>query len=67
MEGAKVVPLMKGAWELVWRADSNCGFLICGFNLERDVRRNENGAVLPKGEYISSVLKCEGLVVHPYI
>mmetsp|Transcript_10555 Transcript_10555/g.15093 ORF Transcript_10555/g.15093 Transcript_10555/m.15093 type:complete len:291 (-) Transcript_10555:133-1005(-) len=49
MEGAKVVPLMKGAWELIWRADSQCGFLICGFNLERDVRRNENGAVLPKG------------------
>ena len=51
MEGMQYVPLTRGAWELIWRADSSCGFLICGFHLERDVRRNENGAVLPKGEF----------------
>jgi len=50
MDGVQSVPLIRGAWELIWRADSHCGFLICGFNLEKDVRRNENGAVLPKGE-----------------
>mmetsp|Transcript_4795 Transcript_4795/g.7252 ORF Transcript_4795/g.7252 Transcript_4795/m.7252 type:complete len:288 (+) Transcript_4795:97-960(+) len=49
MDGVQSVPLIRGAWELIWRADSHCGFLICGFNLEKDVRRNENGAVLPKG------------------
>lgn len=50
MNGLQGVPLTKGAWELIWRADSLCGFLICGFHLEEDVRRNEHGAVLPKGE-----------------
>lgn len=51
MDGRKAVPLTRGAWELIWRGDSShCGFLICGFNLEKDVRRNEHGAVLPKGE-----------------
>lgn len=49
MEGAQSVPLGRGSWELIWRADSLCGFLICGFNLERDVRRNAHGAVLPRG------------------
>ena len=52
MEGAKNVPLGRGAWELIWRADSLCGFLICGFHLERSVRRNEFGAVLPQGECV---------------
>ena len=52
MEGAQSVPLGRGSWELIWRADSLCGFLICGFNLERDVRRNAHGAVLPRGEYM---------------
>jgi len=53
MDGLQGVPLKRGAWELIWRADSLCGFLICGFNLEKDVRRNENGAVLPQGECCS--------------
>ncbi len=49
MDGIQSVPLNLGAWELIWRSDSQVGYLICGFHLEYEARRNTNGAVLPKG------------------
>jgi hypothetical protein len=47
MDGVQPVELRDGVWEMIWRDESPAGLVICGFSLDRDVRRNE--ALLEKG------------------
>jgi len=49
MGGLQTVPLTRAAWELIWKGNSQVGYLICGFHLEHDARRNDHGATLPAG------------------
>lgn len=62
LNGMQQVPLLHGCWELVWREEAPAGVLVCGFELETDVKRNE--AILPAGRlYLSfPVWTKDGLV-----
>lgn len=47
MAGTKQVPFVDGCWEMTWIADRPSGFIVCGFRLEEEVRRND--AVISPG------------------
>jgi len=52
LQGTKHVSLLNGCWELVWKDGAPAGSLVCGFDLDEDVTRND--ATLPKGRiYLS--------------
>lgn len=52
LQGTKHVSLLNGCWELVWKDGAAAGSLVCGFDLDEDVTRND--ATLPKGRiYLS--------------
>lgn len=52
LKGTQHVDMHKACWEMCWRKDRPAGTLICGFELDKDYRRND--AVLPKGEVFVS-------------
>ena len=52
MAGKQEVPLHHGCWEMVWREGAPAGVILCGFDLEESVQRNE--AVLEKGRIFLS-------------
>lgn len=52
MAGSEVVKALKGCWEIIWKKGAPSGSIICGFETDRDYKRNE--ATLPKGPvYVS--------------
>jgi len=52
MAGSEAVKALKGCWEIIWRNGFPSGSIICGFEIDRDYKRNE--ATLPKGPvYVS--------------
>lgn len=53
MNGKETVPLRHGCWELVWREGGGAGVIVCGFQLEEAVKRNE--ATLAKGRIYMSL------------
>jgi hypothetical protein len=46
-KGEQSVHLDMGCWEMVWLRDRPAGTIVCGFQLDQDVHRND--AVLPSG------------------
>ena len=61
MAGSEVVKALNGCWEIIWKKGAPCGSIICGFELDRDYKRND--ATLPKGPvYVSfNTWSSEGL------
>lgn len=61
MTGQRNVPLRHGCWEMVWRDNAPAGVIVCGFELQETVQRNN--ASLEKGRiYLSfPVWSKEGL------
>jgi hypothetical protein len=53
MAGKQNVPFNHGCWEMVWRENAPAGVIVCGFDLEESVQRNE--AVLNKGRIFLSI------------
>jgi len=52
MAGVETVKPMKGCWEIIWREGSENGSILCGFETEKDHKRND--ATLPQGTvYVS--------------
>jgi len=61
MAGIETVKPLKGCWEIIWMDGARSGALLCGFETEKDYKRND--ATLPKGTvYISfNTWSSEGL------
>lgn len=53
MAGRQNVPLHHGCWEMVWRENAPAGVILCGFDLEEAIRRND--ASLEKGRIFLSL------------
>lgn len=47
MAGSEIVKPLKGCWEIMWRDGAPSGSLLCGFEIDKDYKRND--ATLPKG------------------
>lgn len=52
MTGTKMAHVQNACWEMVWQKDYLAGYLLCGFDVPEDIRRN--AAVLPKGDLFFS-------------
>ena len=61
MAGCEIVKPNKGCWEIIWKEGAKSGSLLCGFETERDYKRNN--AILPQGTvYVSfNTWSSEGL------
>lgn len=47
MDGTQTMKTEKEAWEMIWVADRPSGSIICGFHLNKSLKRND--AILPSG------------------
>lgn len=52
MSGHQNVPLRNGCWEMVWRDNAPAGVIVCAFDLQETVKRND--ASLEKGRVYMS-------------
>lgn len=61
MAGSETVKSSKGCWEIIWKDGAPSGSILCGFEIDRDYKRND--ATLPKGTvYVSfNTWSSEGL------
>jgi len=52
MTGIETVKPLKGCWEIIWKEGAENGSILCGFETEKDYKRND--ATLPQGTvYVS--------------